>query len=235
MSQDKETESNTTTKHRKIPKPVFVVLCVVSLLLLLFLSSLFLLPRDDDGDPLTENDRDQNYLSTAASEPLSLRIPSINLTAQFEDPLGIDGEGSVEVPEDYEKVARYIHGPTPGETGPSVILGHVDSLDGPAVFYSLGQVKKGDIIEIDREDGTVAIFKVSKIERVEQKSFPSERVYGAVPYAGVRLITCSGTYDKNKERYSHNLIVYGELNKVKMPTGEVERFENNETPTDIDD
>ena len=232
MSQNKETDSSTATKHRRISRPGFVVLCAILLLLLIFLSTLFQSSEETNDDPRVENSRDQEHLYTVSpSEPISLRIPSIGLDAEFEDPLGIDINGEIEVPEGFEKVARYIHGPTPGETGPSVILGHVDSLDGPAIFYPLGQIEKGDLIEIDRKDETVAVFRVTKIDRVEQRVFPSEDVYGDIPYSGVRLITCSGTYNQDSERYSHNLIVYGELEMIKTPTGEIKRTKTQNTRT----
>jgi hypothetical protein len=73
----------------------------------------------------------------------------------------------------------------------------------------------GDTVEIDRADGSTAVFAVRGYERVEQDAFPTDRVYNDLPYAGLRLITCSGTYNKGTQRYSHNLIVYGELTEVR--------------------
>lgn len=146
-----------------------------------------------------------------AAEPTEIHIPKLSISAPFSAPLGLLDSGEIEVPEGYEEVAYYKYGPTPGEIGPAVVLGHVDSVDGPAVFYSLGQLQKGDPIEIYREDGTVATFIVTALERHSQDEFPTEKVYGSLDYAGLRLITCSGTYDKDELRYSHNLIIYARL------------------------
>ncbi len=145
------------------------------------------------------------------SKPLQIRIPKINVVADFEAPLGLNKDGEVAVPDAYDTVGYYKYGPTPGELGPAVILGHVDSIHGPAIFYSLGQLDVGDEIDIDREDGTTATFIVTNLERHPQSGFPTEEVYGNINYAGLRLITCSGIFNKGAQRYSHNLIVFAEL------------------------
>ena len=146
-----------------------------------------------------------------AADPVNLRIPALDLIAPFEEPLRVDANREIEVPEAYDTVAYYEYGPTPGELGPAVVLGHVDSVDGPAVFYSLGQLSPGDEIIIERSDGSVATFVVTALERHLQAGFPTEQVYGDIDHAGLRLITCSGTFDQGEQRYSHNLIVFAEL------------------------
>ncbi len=145
------------------------------------------------------------------SEPLRLRIPKINIDTGFVAPLGLEPNNEVSVPDSDTEVGWYQYSPTPGEIGPAVILGHVDSKIGPAVFFSLGQVDEGDDIFVDRADGLVAHFKVERLERVKQSEFPTEAVYGNINYAGLRLITCSGVYSKGTQRYSHNLVVYARL------------------------
>lgn len=145
------------------------------------------------------------------SLPVRLRIPEIGIDAAFGTPLGLGENGEVAVPKNFEQVGWYRYGPTPGELGPSVIFGHVDSFEGPAVFYPLGQLEEGDVVFIDREDGTTATFRVTGMERSAQENFPADRVYGNISHAGLRLITCTGRYDRSEARYSHNLIVYAEL------------------------
>ncbi len=145
------------------------------------------------------------------SEPTELSIPKLNLKTGFEAPLGLQGDNSIEIPKGYTDVGWYKFGPTPGEVGPAVILGHVDSYKGPAVFFSLGQLEVGDDIFVTRLDGSIAHFKVSEMERNLQSAFPTAKVYGDINHAGLRLITCSGVYEKGRQRYSHNLIVYAKL------------------------
>lgn len=154
------------------------------------------------------------------SLPTRLVIPSINVDAGFETPLGLKGNGEIETPKGYEEVAYYKNGPTPGELGPSVILGHVDSYQGPAVFFSLGQLKEGDQIKVEREDGSVAVFAVTNLERHPQSGFPTAEVYSDIDHAGLRLITCTGVYEKDKLRYTHNLIVFAELVSTSTVGGE---------------
>jgi sortase (surface protein transpeptidase) len=143
--------------------------------------------------------------------PTKLTIPKLNIETTFEEPLGLASDGAIEIPDSYTQVGWYEHGPTPGEYGPAVILGHVDSVSGPAVFFSLGQLEAGDDITIDRADGRVAHFKVEKLERYEQTAFPTAKVYGDIDHAGLRLITCSGFFKKGEQRYTHNLVVYAKL------------------------
>ncbi len=145
------------------------------------------------------------------STPVRLRIPRIELDVPFVAPLGLAQNGEVEVPTSFTEVGWYKYSPTPGELGPSVVLGHVDSVSGPAVFYSLGQVEVGDEILVEREDASIARFVVERLERYEQVEFPTESVYGNIDHAGIRLITCSGTFDRDRDRYTHNLVVYGRL------------------------
>ncbi len=143
--------------------------------------------------------------------PVSIRIPRLALETTFSEMLGLLATGEIAVPQDYDTVGWYGYGPTPGELGPAVVLGHVDSVSGPAVFFSLGQLEAGDEIFIDRSDGTTATFVVTELERPAQQAFPTARVYGDIDHAGLRLITCSGTFIRGQQRYTHNLIVYARL------------------------
>lgn len=149
--------------------------------------------------------------SFARSAPTHLKIAKLNLEADFVPPLGLNEDKTISVPDSYTKVGWYKNGATPGEIGPAVILGHVDSYEGPAVFFSLGQLEEGDEIEVTRADGTSATFIVDELRRYEQGSFPTEQVYGKINHAGLRLVTCSGLYDKGNQRYTHNLVVYASL------------------------
>jgi sortase (surface protein transpeptidase) len=153
----------------------------------------------------------EDSIALEKSNPTVLRIPKINVEASFEEPLGVASDGGIEVPDAFDTVGWYKHGPTPGEIGPAVVLGHVDSVSGPAVFFSLGQLHEGDKIYILRSDGSEAVFVVERLKRYPQADFPTAEVYGDIPYAGLRLITCSGTYKRGEQRYTHNLVVYAKL------------------------
>jgi len=143
--------------------------------------------------------------------PINLRIPKISLDAAFSEPLGLNADQSISVPKEFDTVGWYKLGAAPGEVGTAAILGHVDSYEGPAVFFSLGQLAPGDSIFVTRADGTEAEFEVEYYERYPQDEFPTEKVYTPTSYASLRLITCSGIYKKGEQRYTHNLVVYARL------------------------
>jgi hypothetical protein len=158
---------------------------------------------------------DENNATTsskfARSAPIQIVIPKIGVDTTFVPPLGLNPDKTVSVPDNYIQVGWYSGGATPGEVGPSVILGHVDSFEGPAVFYKLGKLEAGDEVTITRADGTIAVFEVIDTERYSQDAFPTEKVYGPIDFAGLRLITCTGTFNKAEQKYSHNTVVYAKL------------------------
>lgn len=141
--------------------------------------------------------------------PLRVRIPGIAVDADVID-LGVTSDGTLEVPEDFSQVGWYTGRATPGDVGPSVVVGHVDSWEGPAVFYRLSDLEAGDIVEIDRSDGTVARFEVVSLAWAEKSDFPTERVYGATEEPTLRLVTCGGEFDPDAKSYLSNLIVFAE-------------------------
>jgi hypothetical protein len=146
----------------------------------------------------------------AASTPVHVDIPRIGVHSKLLS-LGLQHDGTIAVPplSEAQLASWYDKGPTPGERGPAVIVGHVDTKKGPAVFFKLGKLRPGDIVDVTRKDGKVAAFSVDSVENVSKKHFPTKRVYGEVRFAGIRLITCGG--DFNGHNYEGNTIVYGHL------------------------
>lgn len=149
-------------------------------------------------------------ISLEKSEPTKLRIPKIEVNTSIIS-IGLRGDGTLDVPTAPDLVGWYTGSPTPGEIGPSVIDGHVDSPNGIAIFWRLGELQMGDVIEIDKANSITAKFKVDRVAQYPQDNFPTDEVYGNLNYAGIRLITCSGTFDTSTHRYSHNTIVFGSL------------------------
>ncbi|MER5750097.1 class F sortase [Streptomyces sp. NPDC002088] len=145
------------------------------------------------------------------SPPDRIRIPSIRVNAPLMG-LALTSSGSLDVPPAGEKnlAGWYEAGTTPGETGTAIVAGHVDNADGPAVFYDLGAVKKGSAIEVDRRDGSVALFTVDAVDVYEAKDFPDEKVYGAAKRPELRVITCGGGYSRSTG-YQGNVVVFAHL------------------------
>jgi sortase (surface protein transpeptidase) len=141
------------------------------------------------------------------ARPDRVRIPAIGVDARVV-PVGVDRTGALEVPRSWVEAGWYARGSRPGEAGPAVIVGHVDSTSGPAVFYRLGALHRGAAIGVAREDGSVARFRVQRVERWSKARFPTGRVYGATRRATLRLITCGGTFNRATGHYTDNTIAY---------------------------
>ncbi|GAA4710176.1 LPXTG-site transpeptidase (sortase) family protein [Promicromonospora umidemergens] len=151
----------------------------------------------------------------SASPPVAVRIPGIDVESPIHG-LGLDAEGKLQVPtgERYNEVAWYDGSPTPGEVGPAVLEGHVTGTGyAPSVFFELGDTRKGDLIEVDRADGTTATFEVTEVKSTPKDDFPRIDVYGATDGPELRVITCGGTFDKNAGRHLDNVIVFAKLIK----------------------
>ncbi|RLK22424.1 sortase family protein [Micromonospora sp. M71_S20] len=148
----------------------------------------------------------------AASRPVRLSIPAIKVSAPVA-PVGQARDGSIAVPplERADETGWYDRGPTPGEPGPSVIVGHVDTKRGPSVFYDLHKLRPGDTVEVARADGSVVVFRVDSVEHFPKERLPAERVYGDEGPAGLRLITCGGDWLGGRTGYADNIIAFATL------------------------
>lgn len=151
--------------------------------------------------------------SITRSTPVSFAIPSINAAGSLIS-VGLNTDGSVQVPADYQQAAWYQQGPAPGEQGSSVILGHVDSYKGPGVFFALKKVKKDDMIDVTRADGKVAHFKVTDVRMYLKSEFPDQTVFGPRGGATLQVVTCGGDFDKNAKSYLSNVVVFSSLDSV---------------------
>jgi len=149
-----------------------------------------------------------------AALPVSVAIPAIDVQSDLIT-VGLNPDGTLEVPQpgpDYDKAAWYDGSPRPGEIGPSVIEGHVDSAaNGPSVFYDLGRLSVGDEVSVTREDGTVVTFAVDEVRSVPKDGFPTLDVYGNTDGAELRLITCGGPFDSTAGHYRDNTVVFASL------------------------
>ena len=141
--------------------------------------------------------------------PVSLTIPLIGVQTKLLK-LGLTSSGALQVPPlSMAGVAGWYKGsPRPGSIGSAIIVGHVDTTSGPAVFDRLDQLTRGDKIYVKRADGTVVEFRVTALQSYPKDHFPTEDVYGPVPDPELRLITCGGTFDRTTGHYLSNFVVY---------------------------
>ena len=142
--------------------------------------------------------------------PVRLRIPSLDVDAQV-GPVGTMPDGSVEVPARWEDVGWYHSGQRPGEDGPAVLLGHVDSKAGPAVFVRLPQATAGTVVEVIGADGTTTRFRVDRVQSYPKTRFPTDAVYLPALEPQLRLVTCGGAFDRTTGHYVDNVVVYASL------------------------
>lgn len=125
--------------------------------------------------------------------------------------LGLNPDGTIEVPASFQQAGWWDGGATPGALGAAVLLGHVDSYAGPGVFYQLGRLRPRDLVEVARADGTTAVFQVRAVREYPKSAFPTAAVYGPVSYPGLRLVTCGGRFDPRTRSYESNVVVFAEL------------------------
>lgn len=153
--------------------------------------------------------------------PVSVRVPAIGVDEPEVLSLGVAPDGSAEVPQDYARVgwfdrtlsaqrsgATAADVPVPAGRGPTVLLGHVDSRNGPAVFFRLRDLRAGDVVEVGRSDGSVARYAIERTEQVAKDTFPTFAVFGATATDVLRLVTCAGDFDRGERSYTDNLVVH---------------------------
>jgi len=142
-------------------------------------------------------------VAMSRSVPVSVRIPAIGVSAHIIS-VGLTTSGGVGVPSLSTPmlVGWYDRGAAPGQSGPAVLVGHVDAAaTGPAVFYELGDLRPGDLIDVTRADHRTAEFRVTSVALYPQWDFPARQVYGATSVPALRLVTCGGDFDEQTHLY----------------------------------
>lgn len=153
--------------------------------------------------------------SPTRSRPVALTIPALQIDVPLTR-LGVNEDWTVEVPTDADKPGWYRLGVAPGQLGSAVILGHVDSALGPAVFYRLSELGAGDLLSVRLADGSVTHFAVDRVVTYPNDEFPARQVYGSHGYRGLQLITCGGGFDAVAGHYLGNVVVYTKLVSVSQ-------------------
>ena len=141
------------------------------------------------------------------ADPPRLEIPAIKVAAHA-IPLGKTSDNHLAVPANWSVVGWWKGGPSPGQRGPAVVVGHVDSKSGPAVFYRLRELRRGDEVRFVRADGSRARFVVEWSRSYSKTRFPTAAVYGPTEGRDLRLVTCDGSFDWSRGHYRDNLVVF---------------------------
>jgi sortase (surface protein transpeptidase) len=173
--------------------------------------------QDSAKDPTMVTAKSQlEFSAIPRSRPVKLTIPSISVNTHV-GTLGLQPDHQVMVPTNTHTVGWYLDGPTPGQIGSAVILGHVDSFSGPGTFFDLKLLKAGDRLNLVLADGTVTNFVVTKVVQYSKNSFPDRVVYGSNGTRSLQLVTCGGTFDHETGHYESNIVVFSQLVKVSIP------------------
>jgi Sortase domain len=151
------------------------------------------------------------------SPPVSVAIPAIGVRSQLLH-LGLNPDGTIQVPSlttSADKAAWYKNSVTPGQQGTAVIEGHVDSYQGPAVFFRLGALRPGNQIDVTLADGITAVFRVTGVREYAKDKFPVKTIFGPAHYAALRVITCGGDFDPTTGHYLSSVVVFATLAAAK--------------------
>ena len=155
-------------------------------------------------------------VAPGGSPPVRLSVPAIGVQTPLLR-LGLGPDRSMEVPGDFDLAGWFAGGPAPGQPGPAVIAGHVDSRTGPAVFYRLRELRAGDRIEVTRADGTRLRFVVDSNQSFPKAGFRPAPCSAPTRAAELRLVTCIGTFDRIRHTYRDNLVVFARLVATDRP------------------
>lgn len=159
-------------------------------------------PQGADGHAATSDPR--------SAPPMRIRISAIGLDHALVG-LRVQQDGHLGVPARPDQIGWWSDGPRPGDPGAAVIVGHVDSATGPAAFYGLSTLHPGETISVERGDHTKADFTVRALRQYEKDAFPDDQVYVTAGPPVLRLITCGGSYDRERGGYRDNVVVYATL------------------------
>lgn len=172
-------------------------------------AGLWLGPQTSSSEPAGPSTPPSEQPAQAAAPlngpPTWLKIPDIAVSTTLES-LKLNSDGTLGTPS-YNDAGWYSQGTVPGDVGPAVIAGHIDSTTGPSVFYRLANVRVGDAIQVLR-GGQWVIFTVTDVRRYPKVDFPTAQVYAPTPTAELRLITCGGSFDTARRSYDDNVVVY---------------------------
>lgn len=170
--------------------------------------------------PLVPKSRRVSVTPELTAEPVGLRISSLDVVAQVNS-VGLEDDGSMEIPDDILDVGWYDLGPRPGEAGSAVLAGHVDGFPARAgAFYSLRDIEIGSRITVDFDDGTSSEWVAIGVKLYEKQELPVEELFRDVGPTSLALITCGGAFDQAARSYEHNLVVIAEPARPDHPAAQ---------------
>ncbi len=142
--------------------------------------------------------------------PVNLVVKAIGVDAEV-IPIGLDANRALAVPRDAQVTGWWSGGSVPGESGPTVIVGHFDSKVASGVFAKLQTLREGAQITIEDSEGSKYVYEVVAMEHLHKTAFPTQKVYGPTEGSTLRLVTCGGKFNRTTGHYLDNTIAYAVL------------------------
>jgi sortase (surface protein transpeptidase) len=158
------------------------------------------------SSPALQTPASESPAAQPAAVPVEVSIARLNISSSLQA-LGLEKDGSLQSPSEWGRAGWYAGGVRPGDVGPAVIAGHIDSTAGPAVFYKLPSARIGDDVVVTDATGRSRHFTVNDIEQYPKQKFPSSAVYGPAAVPTLRLVTCYGAFDAGRNSYVDNVVV----------------------------
>lgn len=148
--------------------------------------------------------------ATKGAPPVQVVVPDLQIDESLLG-LQVTPEGRMQVPESAEDIGWWTDGPAPGDPGAALLVGHVDSTEGPGVFYHLSGLQKGAEVAVRRADGVTVRFAVTGTQVFAKDDFPDDLVYRTEGKPSLHLVTCGGTFDRETGHYRDNVVVFADL------------------------
>jgi sortase (surface protein transpeptidase) len=146
-----------------------------------------------------------------AATAVRVQSPAIGVDSSLINLHLIAGTNQLQAPPEFNEVGWYSEGTVPGDVGPAVIDGHIDTPTEAGVFINLIKLKPGDLIMVTLSTGRIVTFSVDSLQAVPKAAFPTDAVYGPTPTPQLRVITCNGMWNPATQRYLDNLVVFASM------------------------
>nr|WP_246406558.1 class F sortase [Modestobacter versicolor] len=146
-----------------------------------------------------------------AVPPVRLEVPGAGIDAPL-DPVGVEPDGAMTLPEDVGRAGWYRYGPVPGATeGTAVLAGHVDDEEqGLGELAPLRGVEPGAEVRVTDAAGVVTRWQVVGREVIEKQAVPLDQLFQRTGPPRLVLVTCGGDFLPELRSYQDNVVVVAE-------------------------
>ncbi|MCR2827830.1 class F sortase [Microbacterium sp. zg.Y909] len=136
-----------------------------------------------------------------ASADLGIDMPVV--------PVGVQDDGSMEIPVDPAVAGWYRYGPAPADAdGTTVLAAHVDSrVYGIGPLSVLRDAQPGQTLQLTDADGAVTSYTVESVTYIPRAELPVDQLFDRDGPRSLVVITCGGEFDEQSRTYSDNVVL----------------------------